>query len=342
MGGIRARNLFEDSILANQLQAGCPILIPPNDEQFVVASTALADTTADADFTLAAPIAALGNRFPWPIRLFVVLRNRATIGTGPPGITQSNTQFSGNDQFEVKITGKFRGRVRTETLTVNFAALTTPAGLQRQHMVSNLHYDEITSIRHQNKSGDFGRVTPLQVSVGTANCEFGDAAPSRLSVYYPFKAADTALVKRLMYLDDNTSAAYGTTVNDFDILNGSSTMRLPGKAPRFTRNAGMFSVQLAAETFTKVGHGLTNGMTVRLEASPTDGLPSGVAEDTTYYVVGAAADTLQLALTPGGAAILLAAAAPFADGEFVRILRPQHEWRRAQIVYADGLHVEGI
>ena len=52
---------------------------------------------------------------------------------------------------------------------------------------------------------------------------------------------------------------------------------------------------------SKVAHGLTNGTAVQLLNGGT--LPTGLAVLTTYYVVAAAADTFQLSLTYGGAAI---------------------------------------
>ena len=48
-------------------------------------------------------------------------------------------------------------------------------------------------------------------------------------------------------------------------------------------------------------HGLANGALVRL--ATTGALPTGLTAGTDYYVVGSAAGTFQLALTPGGAPI---------------------------------------
>lgn len=52
---------------------------------------------------------------------------------------------------------------------------------------------------------------------------------------------------------------------------------------------------------TWAGHGLVNGNRVRFSTTGT--LPTGLTAGTTYYVVGAAAGTFQVAATPGGAAI---------------------------------------
>lgn len=65
-----------------------------------------------------------------------------------------------------------------------------------------------------------------------------------------------------------------------------------------------FSVDLTANTVKQVGHGYANGdQVVFIGGTP----PGGLTEGTTYYVVGAATDTYQVAATAGGAAIDLTA-----------------------------------
>lgn len=56
------------------------------------------------------------------------------------------------------------------------------------------------------------------------------------------------------------------------------------------------------DKFTKVGHGLTNGMRIRLVDAGS--LPTGLNSTTAYYIVAADADTFQVSLTLGGAAEL--------------------------------------
>lgn len=60
-----------------------------------------------------------------------------------------------------------------------------------------------------------------------------------------------------------------------------------------------------ANTLTKTAHGLANGQKGRMTGSA---LPAPLAADTDYWVVGAAANTFQLAATKGGAAIDLTTA----------------------------------
>lgn len=69
-----------------------------------------------------------------------------------------------------------------------------------------------------------------------------------------------------------------------------------------------FTASAATDFLTAPGHALTNGMQVRVTTLPALGsLPTGIADRTTYFVVGVAGSTLQLSLTSGGAAINLTA-----------------------------------
>jgi len=57
-------------------------------------------------------------------------------------------------------------------------------------------------------------------------------------------------------------------------------------------------------TLAASNHGLANDQQVRVERSPGIGpVPTGLSENTTYYVVGTANDTFQLSATQAGAAI---------------------------------------
>lgn len=60
--------------------------------------------------------------------------------------------------------------------------------------------------------------------------------------------------------------------------------------------------QDAGDTVTKNGHGLTNGVIVRFSGIVNT---TGISVNTDYYVVNVTANTFQLALTPGGAALPL-------------------------------------
>lgn len=66
--------------------------------------------------------------------------------------------------------------------------------------------------------------------------------------------------------------------------------------------AKVFTADSTTDTLTSAAHGLSNGNLITV-ANAGGGLPAGLAADTYYYVVGVTANTFQLSLTPGGAAI---------------------------------------
>jgi hypothetical protein len=66
------------------------------------------------------------------------------------------------------------------------------------------------------------------------------------------------------------------------------------------------SADLTANTITSNAHGLVNGDRVLLFNVFAETIPGGATEGGAYFVVGAATDTFQVALTSGGAAVDLA------------------------------------
>lgn len=65
---------------------------------------------------------------------------------------------------------------------------------------------------------------------------------------------------------------------------------------------------LAGDTIHAAAHGLVNDQRVRVETIPgAPTLPTGLAANTTYFVVGTATDTFQLSATQGGGAINITA-----------------------------------
>lgn len=89
------------------------------------------------------------------------------------------------------------------------------------------------------------------------------------------------------------------SVGIYDALTGGNQLaRIP--------LAGVFKNFNAAATgdlFTSASHELVDGQRVRVEALAGLALPSGIVAETTYFVRDAAANTLKLAATSGGAAI---------------------------------------
>jgi len=66
----------------------------------------------------------------------------------------------------------------------------------------------------------------------------------------------------------------------------------------------VIAADVTANTLTSSNHGLVNDDRVRVEVMPGTGtIPTGLAENTTYWVVGSTNDTFQLSATQGGAAI---------------------------------------
>lgn len=64
------------------------------------------------------------------------------------------------------------------------------------------------------------------------------------------------------------------------------------------------AADLAGDTLQHGNHGLANDQQVRLEHFPgSGGLPTGLSENTTYFVVSTATDTIDLSLTQGGASV---------------------------------------
>jgi predicted phage tail protein len=100
---------------------------------------------------------------------------------------------------------------------------------------------------------------------------------------------------------------YGTTLASAKVtLNavysqgfGSSTVT-PNLAVANATNSVVITVATPA-VFTKSAHGLTNGQTITLKTTGT--LPVGLVQNKTYYVINAAANTFNVSLTSGGAAI---------------------------------------
>jgi len=73
---------------------------------------------------------------------------------------------------------------------------------------------------------------------------------------------------------------------------------------------GVASVEAGTDTLASNGHGLSNDHRVFVFAVTGEAIPTGLAAGTLYFVVGSAADTFQLSLTSGGAAVNVTA-----DGE---------------------------
>lgn len=83
----------------------------------------------------------------------------------------------------------------------------------------------------------------------------------------------------------------------------------------FTPQAG--TAANTGDVITSYAHGLSNTQNVLVFDIQNAGVPAGLTEGTVYFVVGATADTFQVALTSGGAAVAITADA---ETGFVRVL----------------------
>ncbi len=372
MGGIRGRNLAEDSFLRNQLRFGVDVLMPPADDEFILPSTPIAYNTSPGTLTLSTTFTgSFGNYLPWPQRIKIVMRNRAADTVGAPGIPQCSPALSGNSNLVVRVTGKLFGVVQTELVTLLAGNSGTISGVQRQHQDTVQFYDYITSIELVStldaSASTWGSSVPIQLCAGLVNCTLGDA-PSTTTVtatdgsthftkaqmLAPFRIADPALLARLIYTDEGIGAQPGES-NQSRVYHSRTPapgrVLLPCRAPLRWSLLGLATVTVATDTVTLVAHGLKLGDVVRLGPNPTlvDGMPGNTVEGTNYYLAGTVAtDTFQLKATANdlnitaGSVLDLTAAGGFADGEAVRVWRPVREFRRARLLYVDGVKAEGI
>lgn len=89
-----------------------------------------------------------------------------------------------------------------------------------------------------------------------------------------------------------------------------------GYHPVGNQPAKEFITDIATDTIRSTAHGYANGDTVVICGDTVQG---GLVEGTTYFIVGAATDTFQLAATAGGAAIDLTSIAGSA-AQVIRII----------------------
>jgi hypothetical protein len=116
---------------------------------------------------------------------------------------------------------------------------------------------------------------------------------------------------------DTTGAASGTAyfVGLWDAVTlGNFLWAVPLGTATAPVVAATFSAQASTDTLTSYGHGYATNDRVYVKRGSGSALPTGLAEDTLYHVVGATADTFQLSTSQGGAAVNLTA-----DGEGIAV-----------------------
>lgn len=301
MGGIDLKNLRETSVIARNLRHGADMLLPPSDPQFICEFQGIESGTADANFTLAPQFVEHGQCLPWPQRIYVVIENNRTSNLGTPGVLQATPNVSGGSRsFDVLITGKLNGKDRSETLTVNIGNLVSVTGSQLARIETVQQYDEITSVRHQNKVGTWGASRNVFVGVGTGCSLLGDQPQSRQNVLTPIRPGNTNRLKNLWIPGEGESHAYGTGTDAYEYANtGNRELNVPLRGRRFDLSFGACVVTstTAARSVARVGHGLRQGD--RIQVRPLDnGLPGGLRQPgtsvTRVFTAQAAGDTLTL------------------------------------------------
>lgn len=94
-----------------------------------------------------------------------------------------------------------------------------------------------------------------------------------------------------------------TFIGDFWSGTYTGTVYIRGIAVTYDQET-VFTADHTTETFTSTGHGLENGVIVRVTTGGT--LPSGLSEGTDYYIINKTANTFQVSLTSGGSAVAIA------------------------------------
>lgn len=298
MAGIRLKNFQEGGVIARNYMHGADLWLPPCDPEFICLFQGIQSADADADFTLNPAFVSHGLCLPWPQQLHVVLQNNRTSNTGAPGVLQANPNIAGSRWFDVRVTGKLNGKARSEVLRVDVNTILLPSGSQLAHLKTVQTYDEITSVRHEAKVGSWGSAQELFVGVGTGVGLFGEAALQRQSVYAPLKPTNVNKLRNLWFPDTGESALQGSGTSAY-AYGSNGELDVPTRSRTYGRSLGALVVtsSTSARLVTLVAHGLKNGDAVRVRHLD-NGLPGGLALNTTYYVRVLSVDTFMLTATP--------------------------------------------
>ena len=105
------------------------------------------------------------------------------------------------------------------------------------------------------------------------------------TITFPTATANWGLVVAVALFNSTTMEWWGWLSNIHWPVNGADT----------------------GDVFTAIGHTLANDDRVIFQTQGSGVLPTGISEDTLYWVVGVSGDTFQVSLTQGGAAIALTA-----------------------------------
>lgn len=115
---------------------------------------------------------------------------------------------------------------------------------------------------------------------------------------------------------DLTGVTAGTVffAVEWDAVSGGNPLWAVPLGPTGSVVANTFTGANTGDVCTSYGHGFVNDDRVYVKRASGSALPTGYSEDTLYFVVGATTDTFQLALTQGGAAVVITV-----DGEGIAV-----------------------
>jgi hypothetical protein len=158
----------------------------------------------------------------------------------------------------------------------------------------------------------FGRIDDQKFQSGAAKLRNFIALPQGPAVNRP----GTSFVREVKTSANKTRLipfTYSTTQtmvlefgNGYIRFHTQGATLLAGTPSAFSTTKTISAVDTATETVTSNAHGYANGTPIQIAATTT--IPAGLSALTTYYVVGATANTFQFSLTVGGAAINITSA----------------------------------
>lgn len=153
----------------------------------------------------------------------------------------------------------------------------------------------------------FGRIDDAKFQSGLAKCRNFVIKPqgpaqNRAGFQFVREVKNSAKKTRLIPFTYSTTQTMVIEVSDQALRFHSQGATLLAGSPTAYKTSAVVTMTIASPgVITWAAHGFANGDAVVL--TTTGALPTGLVAGTTYYVVGALANTFNLAVTVGGAAI---------------------------------------
>ena len=159
------------------------------------------------------------------------------------------------------------------------------------------------------KTSNFGALASapslyLAIFAGASELS-GGAYARKLAIASDFGSVSGGEVTTINDLEFPAASADWSQATDIKIVDASSGGNELAKAPLVNPSTlETFVGDAGTNILTIPNHGFSDDETVRVIGGD---IPSGLSEATTYYIISATADTLQLSATQGGAAVSLTA-----------------------------------